>query len=87
MSENRITTKDISQEDFENTLRYSYNNHEGSLTVNGFIVGKVGRKVDVSTSPTTDTYAFTENGNALYTILITYTDNTKTQLLSVERTA
>ncbi len=87
MQETRITTKPISQEDFENTLRYSYNSQEGSLSVNGFLVGKVGRKVDVSTTSTTDTFSFSENGNLLYTILLTYTDSTKNQLLSAERTA
>lgn len=87
MSENRITQKDISQEDFENTLRYSYNNHEGSISVNGFLVGLVGRKVTVTAGSTTDSFAFTENGTPLYTILITYTDNTKATLLSAERTA
>lgn len=87
MSDIRLTTKDISKEDAENTLRYSYNDVDGSLGVNGYLVGKIGRKVTLTTTTTTDTFTFTENGTLLYTILITYTDNTKATLLSAERTA
>ena len=82
-----ITTKKATKLDFEGSIRSSFNDEDSTLTVNGFLVGKVGRKVEVTSGSTTDSFAFTENGNALYTILITYTDNTKATLLSAERTA
>lgn len=87
MSGTRISQAGISSESPDNAIRYSYNDHEGSLTVNGFLVGRVGRKVDILSGATTDTFTFSESGTTLYVILATYTDVSKTVLLSVERTA
>ncbi len=87
MSGTRVSQGGITSESPDNALRYVYNDHEGSLTVNGFIVGVVGRKVAITAGATTDTFTFTENGLQLYVILLTYTDVSKTVLLSAERTA
>ena len=87
MSGTRVSQAGISSESPDNATRYVYNDHEGSFTVNGFIVSVVGRKVTVTSGATTDTFVFTENGLALYTILVTYTDVTKATMLSAERTA
>jgi hypothetical protein len=82
-----VTTKKATKLDFEGTLRSSFNDEDSTLTVNGFLVGKVGRKVELTTTSTTDEFSFKENGVLLYTILITYTDSTKAVLASAERTA
>lgn len=87
MSNVRISQKPISSVGQDNAIRYSYNDHEGSLTVNGFLVGAVGRKVDIVSGVTTDTFTFSENGNVMYVLVLTYTDATKQVLLSAERTA
>jgi hypothetical protein len=82
-----ITTKRPTKLDYEGALRSSFNNEDSTLTVNGFLVGKVGRKVELITTSTTDQFDFKEDGTLLYTILITYTDSTKAVLASAERTA
>lgn len=84
------TTKQISKNDQENAIRYSYNDVEGSLTVNGFLVGKVGRKVELVISTTnvsddTETYTFKEGSTALYSLRVIYTTGARDQLLSAER--
>ena len=82
------TSKEQTHLDGHQTLKASYNDVDASLTVNGFLVGAVGRKVDVTYPDTvTEQFAFSENGTALYTIEIIYTDSTKESLLSAERIA
>ena len=87
MGSPRISKKPISNAGQDNAIRYSYNDHEGSLTVNGFLVGAVGRKVDIVAGATTDTYTFSENGDVLYVLVLTFADATKKVLISAERTA
>lgn len=87
MSGNRISRAPISKEDAANATRYSYNDHEGSITVNGFIVSAVGRKVVIGAVGAVETYTFSENGVTLYVLTLTYTDASKTTLVSAERTA
>lgn len=86
------TTKKMSRKDQEQTLRSAYNDVNSTLAVDGFLVGLVGRKVVQTITTTTlanDTavFAFSENGVALYTITVIYTDGTQTIMLSAERTA
>ncbi len=82
------TTKLFSERDSAQTLRASFNDADSSLSINGFLVGKVGRRVDVTyPNSSTEVYAFSENGTALYTYTIVYTDSTKESLSSAERTA
>lgn len=87
-----ITQKPLSHLDYEQTLQSSYNDVNATLSVDGFLTGKVGRKVELAISTTTivddtETYSFSENGTALYTLRIIYTDGTRAQLISAERIA
>ena len=86
------TTKPLSERDSGQTLQHSYNEMNSTLGVDGFIVGKVGRKIDMSITTTnvandTENYVFSEGGVNLYTIQIIFTDGTRETLSSVERTA
>lgn len=85
-----ITKKPASDLDFSQTLQNAFNDVDSTLTTNGFLVGKVGRKVVVTISTTsiandTETYAFSEDGTALYSLKLIYTDGGRNTLLSGER--
>jgi len=85
-----ITQKAPSDLDSSQTLQGAYNDVDSTISTNGFLVGKVGRKVVVTLSTTTivddtETYAFSENGTALYSLKLIYTDGTRTTLMSAER--
>jgi len=89
------TTKQFSQRDPGQTLQASFNDSDSTLSVNGFLVGKVGRRIDVTITTTTiandtENYAFSEtlpSPIALYTLKIVYTDGSRTQILYCLRTA
>lgn len=86
-----ITKKPLTDADSGQTLQYSYNDTDASLNVNGFLVGVVGRRIDLAIGTTnvandTETYAFSENGLALYTLKIVYTDGTRGTMLFAVRT-
>jgi hypothetical protein len=81
------TTKNLSERDYQQTLRHSYNDINGTIGVDGFVVGKVGRKIVRSIiSTTTDDFEFYESATLLYTIRIIYTNAAHDDLVSVERT-
>jgi hypothetical protein len=85
-----ITQKPLSHLDYEQTMQSSYNDVNATLSVDGFLTGKVGRKVELTISTTTvvddtETYSFSENGTALYALQIIYTDGTRAQMISAER--
>lgn len=84
------TIKAPSDLDYSQTLQGAYNDVDATLSTNGFLVGKIGRKVVVTVSTTTvandtETYAFSENALALYSLKLIYTDGTRANLLSAER--
>lgn len=82
------TKKIMSDRDFQQTLKLSFNDADASLSTNGFLIAKVGRRVEVDVSGgSVAIYTFIENGVTLYEYTITYTDNTRTQMVSAERTA
>ena len=86
------TTKKHTDLDYRQAITKSYNKEGGTLGVDGFIAGKVGRRVDLTltdtnTSNDTEVYSFSESGTQLYEITIVYTDSTREILQSVERTA
>lgn len=86
------TLKGHSEFDNLQTLGQAFNDVDSTLTTNGFLVGLVGRKVTVTISTTTisndtQSFAFSENGTALYTLKLIFTDATYNQLMSAERTA
>lgn len=87
-----ITTKSQSNLDFQQTLKSSYNDVNATLSVDGFLVGKVGNKVTLAISTTTiandtETYTFLDGATSLYQLKIIYTDGTRELMLSAERIA
>jgi hypothetical protein len=86
------TSKPLSQHDYSQALQGSYNEVDKTLSVNGFIVGKVGHKVTLTITTTTvvddtEVYSFLDGATLLYEISIVYTDGTRALMLSAERTA
>lgn len=84
------TIKRMSERDANQTLQLSFNDADASITTNGFLIGKVGRKVEVAISTTTIlndtiTYTFSESGVNLYAYKIIYTDGNRSQMISAER--
>lgn len=84
------TNKALSERDANQTLQSSYNDVDASLTTAGFLVGAVGRKVELTISTTsvandTQTFAFSENGTALYSLKLIFTDSSYATLVSAER--
>lgn len=84
------THKQLSDRDYQQTFRLAFNDVDATLTTNGFLVGKIGRKVEAAVSTTTVlndtvTYTFSEDGTTLYEYEIIYTDGTRTQMISAER--
>lgn len=82
------TTKSLSERDANQVLQSSYNDVNDTLGVDGFIVGKLGRKIiRTATSATIDDFSFYEGSTLLYTIRITYDTSTHDNINQVERTA
>lgn len=82
------TSKRMSDRDYQQTLKMSYNDINATLGVDGFIVGQVGRKITRSDhSATEEDYSFYDSATLLYTLRITYTDASRAILLQVERIA
>lgn len=87
-----VTSKIMTQKDADQTKRFDFNDVDASESISGFLTPLVGRKITQTITETTipgDTavYAFSENGLALYTITVVYTDATQTTMLYCERTA
>ena len=82
------TDKLMSDRDFQQTLKLSFNDVDASVTTNGFLIAKVGRKVEIDVSGgSVAIYTFKESGVTLYQYTLTYTDASRTILVSAERTA
>ena len=86
------STKGLSEYDSSQVLQKSFNKEGATLAVDGFLVGKVGRKVNIATATTTvtddtETYTFSEDGSTLFILTLIYSDGTRATLLSAERTA
>lgn len=80
----------MSQQDPGETQQYAFNDVDDTVGVNGYLVGLVGRRIDLAISTTTiandtETYSFSENGTALYALKIVYTDGTRSQMLFAVR--
>jgi len=85
--------KRMSQQDADQNIRQSYNPANGTLGIDGFLTGLLGRKITFTTTTTTvigDTLVidFYENfgANLLYEFTLIFTDGTQTVLLSATRT-
>ena len=80
------TTKPLSERDANQVLQHAHNNVNGTIGVDGFIVGKIGRKiVRTVVSPTVDDYEFFEGSTSLYKIRVTYDGATHDNVDQVER--
>lgn len=84
------TQKPLSHLDYEQNIQRAYNDENATIGVDGFLTGKIGRKVELAVSATsvagdTETYTFSENGVNLYAIKIIYTDDTRSLMVSAER--
>jgi hypothetical protein len=84
-----IENKPMTDRDWQQGIRKSYNDANATLGVDGFLTGAIGRRiVKTNTSATVETYTFYEDRTTLlYAYQITYTDATKADLAEVERTA
>lgn len=85
------TLKPPSDLDSTQNVQRSYNDVNATLTVDGFLTGLVGRRVDLAISTTTvagdtETYTFSENGITLYVYMVVYTDGTRATMLYALRT-
>ena len=82
------TTKTMSKLDAPQAMKSAYNDVNASITTDGFLTGKIGRKIEMaSPDSVTEVYSFMEDGVMLYEITVIYTDSTKETLVSAERTA
>lgn len=84
------TLKPLSNHDEGQALRNAYNSVDATFSTNGFLVGRIGHKVEMTISTTTvandtETYAFSDNGIALYSIEVIYTNGTRETIISAER--
>lgn len=86
------TTKNLSERDSGQTLQSAYNDVDATISTNGFLVGKVGHKVEAAISTTnvpndTVTYTYYDSSLLLYQIEIIYADGTRQDMISAERIA
>lgn len=82
------TSKPTSNLSGDLALRQAFNIEDKSITVNGFLVGKIGHKVVRSViSSTVDDYSFYDGTTLLYTFRITYNNATHDEIDQAERTA
>ena len=86
------TTKGLSERDYQQTLKASFNDIDSSLTTNGYLTGKIGRKIVQAITTTTVTddtaiFTFSESGTMLYQLTIIYTNSSQSVMISAERTA
>lgn len=76
----------------DTAIKHVYNDVDKTLSVNGFLVSKVGAKVTATVTTTnvandTIVFNFFDGTNPLYTITVVYTDGSRSDLLSASRTA
>lgn len=68
-----VTNKPLSTLDASQVLQGAQTPEDNGLLVNGFLVGKLGRKiVRTAFSATVDDFQFMEDSVVLYTIRVTY---------------
>lgn len=84
--------KQMSERDAQQVQKFIFNEEDKSIATNGFLVGKIGRKITQAISQTTvpgdtATLTFLENGVTLYVYEVIYTDASQSVLLSAERIA
>lgn len=76
----------MSDKDFQQVVRYSYNESANSLAVDGYLIGAIGRKVvRTLVNPTTERYTFMEGTDTKFVLEIVYVDATRGDIVSAER--
>jgi hypothetical protein len=81
------TSKPMSERDFSQVIKNSSNEVNKTIGVDGFLVGKVGHRIEVTyPDSTTEVYTFKDGTNILYAITLVYTTSSKEFLSSAERT-
>ena len=83
-----VTTKTLSQLDENQVQRSIYNDTSGAIAVEGWVTGKIGRKITITAfSATVDDVEFLEGATSLMVLRITYNNSAHDNTVSVERTA
>jgi len=83
-----VTSKPLSSADGDQVLRGIHNPDSGAIAVEGWVTGKVGRKITITAfSATVDDIEFLEGSTSLMTMRVTYDDAAHTNVTEVERTA
>lgn len=86
------TQKVPAEYDYQQTLRRIYNAEGSTMSVDGFLAGKVGRKIR-QTKTTTNTlndtlvFDFIEDGTALYQFTLVFNNSSFDELIEATRTA
>ena len=86
------STKQFSEYDYEQIFQKIFNGEGATISVDGFLAGKVGRKVELNITTTTvandtEVFTFSESGVNLFEFTIVYTSGSRDNMLSAERTA
>ena len=80
--------KPMTERDANQVLKLAFNDVDKSLSTAGFVVRKLGHKIEkVNVSSTVEDYNYYDDAVLLYTVRVTYTDSSKGDLSSVERVA
>jgi hypothetical protein len=84
------TKKEETRKSADNATQFAFHDEDASFEVSGFVSGRVGRKVTFTTTTTNVTddsqlIDFLEDSVSLYTMLLVFTDDTQSVLISVER--
>lgn len=80
------TTKPTAVIDADNVLRQTFNTEDKSITVNSFLVGKIGhRVVRTIVSTTVDDYSFYDVDLVLYVLRVTYNNAAHDEINQAER--
>lgn len=95
-----LTTKQPTKLDYEQSIQGAYNDVNATLSVDGFLTGKVGHKVELAVSDedlgsgetlNKEIYTFKDKVDGVYVVIyeitIIYTDSSRSQMVSAERTA
>lgn len=87
-----MSNKKASNLSNENVLRDVHSQEDNSLITNGYLVAKVGRRIESVDSTTnvagdTQTITFIEDGVTIYVLRVIYTDATQSKFVSAERIA
>ena len=82
------SSKPKSSLDESQILQSAMNDSIKTISTDTFITGKIGYKIEkINTDSVTEDISYYDSGVLLLTLRVVYTDSTKEDFLSVERTA